>query len=423
MVEFVDRSDLFDNYFNLHFGYANFSAWKHADQAFTIKPILQYLPESSLSYLGIQYLPLASKLLPEARKDVPIVMMGSIAFLFMLIIAVITVASSISPGFDELSAEDHPLIFGFSRIFGTSVYPSHLFGLPGLLSACFSFMYCFGRQASTMAGSGLLPPSFLWTLPGFGTPYVPLIIVTLVAFVLDVFSYIFENTSLAEVYLFICCMSTYIVFVAFFVAYIQFVDHYSSLQRYYRSPFGKIGAVIGILIFGFCMVGLLGFQESGYVAIVVLSGISLIIIGIFKFILKGSHEFSEEEKNELFKAYLITANKISKNRIRNRSSQVASKSSNAGGSASASASATTKRVGSSCMEPNSSHGGASRTSDIEENSPSLSPTTDTKRLAESTSGGMETANQKIPSAGLFQAAFGNNKVQPSAPLVVADEGV
>jgi amino acid transporter len=295
---------------------ANFSHWKHTDHAsLSFNEIMFHLPGPSLAFLGIQYLPLASKMLPDAKTDVPIVMISTIAVIFPLIIAVITVASSIAPGFDLLSVEDHPLIFGFSDIFDLQVLKAHLLGLPGLLSTCFSFMYCFGRQASTMAGSGLLPPICRKSLPIFGTPYFPLIFVTILSFVLNIVGDYYEE-DVMDVYLDICCMSTYIVVISFFLAYIQFKRNYSSLQRSFTSPVGIAGAIVGICIFLLCFVSVLGFQARGYDALIVLIGLSVAIIIIFKVFLHGSHHFSEEEKNELFKAYLITANKATKNRLR-----------------------------------------------------------------------------------------------------------
>jgi amino acid transporter len=287
--------------------HAEFSHWKHQDseKGFTIFGVMRYLLDPSKTYLGVQYLPLASNFVPEARKDVPFAMMTTVIVVFPLIIAVITIASSIPPGYDILVQEDHPLVFGFSKIFGTSVAQSHFFGFPGLLATCFSFVFCFGKQASTMAGSGLLPSSFSWTLPGFGTPYVPLITISIASFLLNIFGYYYED-QLIEIYQEICCMSICIVFIAFFVAYIRFIDHYSSLERYYRSPFGKSGAILGIGIFGLCFVAVLGFQDSGFMAVGVLLGLSLIIWAIFRSVLHGNHEYSEAEKNELFKAYLIT---------------------------------------------------------------------------------------------------------------------
>jgi amino acid transporter len=286
--------------------YANFAKWKHTDRPFQFGQVMVYLPDPSLTYLGVQYLPLASNLVPEARKDVPFAMVATVAVVFPLIISVITIANSVGPGFKALSTEDHPLIFTFSKILNLSIPLSHFMGLPGLFSTCFSFMYCFGRQASTMAGSGLLPPSFLWTLPGFGTPYVPLIAVTIFSFILNILAHHF-NKTVSFTYSYICCMSTYIVVIAFFLSYLRFIDNYSSLQRYYRSPFGKIGAILGIGIFTLCMISVIGFQgTSGYASVMVVAGLSAILVFIFRTVLKGSHEFSEEEKNELFKAYLIT---------------------------------------------------------------------------------------------------------------------
>lgn len=288
---------------------ADFSSWKHADGPFTIQEVMTRLPGPSLTYLGIQYLPLNSKFTKDPKNDTPYVMIWTVAIIFVLCISVITVASSQYPGYDVLAREDHPLTYGFANIFGITLSQAHYLGFPSLFATCFTFLYSFGRQASSMASSGLLPEILKRELPIVNTPYVALLCVTICCMVFNIFLYYYEGDLLRR-YIRICGLSTYIVFISFFIAYIQFKKNYSSLQRSISSPFGLTGAYLGIIIFILCMIAALGFQNHGYSEFILLVLVSLTIIVFYVWVL-GTQEFSEEEKNELFKAYLISGKNFS----------------------------------------------------------------------------------------------------------------
>ncbi len=86
---------------------ADFSSWKHTEQPFTFKEVMMSLPNPSLTYLGIQYLPLNSKFTQDPKNDVPFVMIVTVAIIFALSLSIITVAYSQSPGYDVLSTSDY----------------------------------------------------------------------------------------------------------------------------------------------------------------------------------------------------------------------------------------------------------------------------------------------------------------------------
>jgi hypothetical protein len=65
------------------------------------------------------------------------------------------------------------------------------------------------------------------------------------------------------------------------------------------------GAVVGSAVCIAGVVGTLGFQQNHFIPATILVAFSLFVLLIFLIFLRGTHEFSEEEKGELFKAYLI----------------------------------------------------------------------------------------------------------------------
>jgi len=93
-----------------------------------------------------------------------------------------------------------------------------------------------------------------------------------------------------------------------FASYIVFKSKYSSLQRGYNSPLGIYGAYVGFFVFTVDSVAILFYfyynlnsLDSLYIMAV---SSALITIYYFAF-MDGKQQFSEEEKEKLFKAYLI----------------------------------------------------------------------------------------------------------------------
>lgn len=283
---------------------ASFSHWDHTTVPFTFVHFMNYLPGSNLTYLGIHYLPLSGKYMKEPKKIIPFVLLFTMILIFCMGIAVITVAFSIPPGYHVLAHAGHPLNFGFARVFRITKTLGHLFALPGIMAKCFSFMYCYGRQSISMAGSGIIPAIFQLSIPVFNTPYFALIFICILSFILNLIMNAFP-ISTVQFFSDIVCISTSVVLIFFFLAYIQFTRNFSSLERLVINPLGIPGACIGIMIFMFCLIAALGFRGSRYLSVVFLVVVTIGIIIVNQVFLKGMNKFSEEEKNELFKAYLI----------------------------------------------------------------------------------------------------------------------
>ncbi len=117
--------------------------------------------------------------------------------------------------------------------------------------------------------------------------------------------YPYFRTDLKHLYM----LSTYVVYVLLFVAYIVFKEKYSSLTRSFTSPLGIYGAALGIVIFLINTIGVLAFECRDEQLPLIILVIGTVIMSIHYFIiLHGKQQFSEEEQKNLFKAYLINAN-------------------------------------------------------------------------------------------------------------------
>lgn len=112
--------------------------------------------------------------------------------------------------------------------------------------------------------------------------------------------------SLAESFVITYSLASYFVFVGAFLAYLQFHHKYSTLTRAFSSPLGDKGAILGLMIFLFGMITCIGFQGKAAIFPCVLFTILIISLVIyFQVFMAKNQIFSEEERDELFKAYLI----------------------------------------------------------------------------------------------------------------------
>lgn len=289
--------------------YADFDTWALGDHGYSFSgfEFMKQIPLVSTIYLGMQLMPLTSRLTKEPKKDVPIVMSFSMALFAIMTFGIIIVAVSQYPGVDQLTVRSFPLTFGFLRIFKMNYASARWINIPFLFATTLSFLFFCGRQALCMSKSGLIPEAFQRLTPVFKTPYVSLITFVFLSFLLNIV--IYYNESIIRNLFLVTSLSGFIVYIGAFIGYIRFHDKYSSLERYFVSPFGVFGAYCGIMIFSCCFIGGAFFQYDRYVAITIIIVVAFLAFLYFLFI-SGPQVFSEEEKQELFKAYLVNGKKI-----------------------------------------------------------------------------------------------------------------
>lgn len=284
--------------------YANFDRWGRGTHyhSFEIFEFMKHIPFISTVYIGISFLPLTSRYVPNAKQDIPIVMVSLMCLLILTTFGIFVTSCSQFPGIDALALELFPLTIGFSKIFNINEGKASWINMIYLYATAFTFIYCCGRQASVMSGSKVIPEIFSRTIPGLDTPYVSLITFVMFSFLLNIIMYFYEE--MIPHFFLVTSLSTFIVYFFALIGYVSFHKKYSTLDRYFRSPLGLPGAYLGIVIFVFCFVGGFAFQDENYIAIVIIISIALFSIIYFIFF-SGEQSFSEEEKEQLFKAYIM----------------------------------------------------------------------------------------------------------------------
>ena len=175
--------------------------------------------------------------------------------------------------------------------------------IPATYATAFGFVFAAGRVMISMAMSGLFPPLLKRTWGKYKTPYTSILIGSLFGYALVIAVYFFPIINL---YLFnICILSATQAYIAQFLGYILYVVQFAGKSPGFKNPFGIIGAVYGIVVFIVCAVGLIGFQDDNYIAII--SFICLAAIYTIYYYLYASRKqtFSPEEKVVFFQLHII----------------------------------------------------------------------------------------------------------------------
>lgn len=232
--------------------------------------------------------------------------------LFATAIGVLFTSCSQYPGTNALVNTSFPLTDGFSRIFHLSVDQARWISFPALFANFFGFIWACGRQLSSMAKSGLLPEICGYMTKATDTPYIALIVGMILCLSLSLVShYQLINKHFKEDVKHMYMLSSYVIAMSLFCSYIVFKQKYSSLPRSFTSPVGIYGALLGMFIFACNGIAILIDQGIFQIPLGVL-GVATVLMCVYYFIvLDGNQKFSEEEKEKLFKAYLINGKSLS----------------------------------------------------------------------------------------------------------------
>lgn len=232
--------------------------------------------------------------------------------LFITAFAVIFSACSQFPGTAVLADSSFPLTYGFATMFNLEYKHALWLSFPALYANFYGFVWAAGRQMSSMAKSGLLPEIIGRMNEVTDTPVIALVIGGVLSFSLALIAYyeVIPLSTFKEDVKHMYMLSSYIIYAFMFVSYIMFKSKYSTLPRNFTSPFGIYGAVVGCFIFCCNAMAILIHTETDQLPLIVLFVVTAVMVIYYFLVLDGNQQFSEEEKNNLFKAYLINGKKL-----------------------------------------------------------------------------------------------------------------
>jgi amino acid transporter len=228
------------------------------------------------------------------------------AFFVMLFLSLcfIIAVSSQSPGVTPVLFNlEYPfaLGYGFSRLLNVSLREVSLYCILPLLTSSLSTMYVAMRQITAIADSGLFPSIYKSTGKLYFSGSVQAMISTAVLGCCSNFiAWNFDLTMTLRLIL----LCGFVVYIAMFICFISFQLKYGHMERQFISPFGKAGAVIGILIFSFALVSILFGQENNYAAFMYVSCMAIMML-YFIIFGEANQIYSILEQQNFFKFYIV----------------------------------------------------------------------------------------------------------------------
>ena len=216
--------------------------------------------------------------------------------LFCTSMFVVCVVSSLPP--DDLSTSvamtTEPFNSGFSKIFRISPVLATALSVPATYATAYGFIFGASRIMIAMAKSGLYPPIMKQTYGKFSTPYVAILIGSLIGYIVCMIIYFYP---VVQRYIFnICILSALTGYISQLIGYIIFTVKYGNREREFRSPFGIPGAVYALIIFTLAFIGIVGFQDDNSVSFIIYL-ILLTMYSIYYLLYaKKRQDFSPDER-------------------------------------------------------------------------------------------------------------------------------
>ncbi len=267
-------------------------------------------------YNGLQYFPLLSSLLENPKEYLPRLLLITITIFIIMSVFVTTAAVAQEPGGDAVSHAVLPLQYGFQRIFQGNISALKWLDAPCQYGAIYCLFYCSGQQLFALSRSGLMPTFLDRTTPGLGTPYLCYCLSASIGILLSIIT-LYNEELLIEIKG-ISLIACFYNFILFFISYIIFRRKFSTLPRCFTTPYGDYVAIYGIINYLSASIALIFYSNINQLFLAVLAGY-LILASIFfwKYLIKNQ-KFSDEERDSLFKAYLINANRKARQNMNNR---------------------------------------------------------------------------------------------------------
>ena len=233
---------------------------------------------------------------------------GSIACVITLFVTAIFVACvtvSLPNGSDGgvVALSLTPLNPGFSLMFNMDINTATALSIPGTFATAYGFVFAYSRVIISMARSGLFPPVLMFTWGSYETPYVAVLVGSILGYSLCIAAY-FVPTILLYLYN-ICIMSAFMAYTSQCLGYIVFKTQFVSQERKFVSPFGIPGAVFSAFVFTLAFIGVAGFQNDHQIAFGSFLGIFVLSTVYYYLYAKKRQHFSPEEKHIYYKIHIV----------------------------------------------------------------------------------------------------------------------
>lgn len=259
------------------------------------------LPFAVWLFLAIEQLPLAAEESMDPKKDMPKGLTYGMITLIISAFMILWLNSSIPLGAYALSQSGEPLLDGFKFLYGSGIAKGlTLVAVIGLIASFHTIIFAFGRQIYSLSRAGYFPIFLSITHSKRKTPYTALIAGSIIGFMVLMLTRFLAGAEQSEIFiggalLNMAVFSAMLSYILQSVSFLLLRKKRPDLERPYKSPLGKTGAWVTIII---AMVTINFQLQDGSYRIAVFSAIAYLILGLVYFGLKGRHRLilSPEEE-------------------------------------------------------------------------------------------------------------------------------
>lgn len=197
---------------------------------------------------------------------------------------------------------EFPLIYGFSDSMRIPYRIGTSLSIIPIFASALGFMYASLNLTQSLSLSGLFSPFFkpVWG-PG-NSPYRALLTCAVLQFIVLLIGHYFTDTS---IFFSLTMLGACASYIGAFCSYLTFYYKFETLERLFKSPFGVYGAYMGIAVFVFLFIAIIGFDSFNYIVVPVYFGIVMVAIVYYYFVAEKRQFFSLEEQQKFMKAYIL----------------------------------------------------------------------------------------------------------------------
>lgn len=260
----------------------------------------------SIFFFGIDMIICVSDQVHDPRNNICKAMIS--CFLCMVVFSIwfIVTLSSQAPGLTKdlfNPAYPFPLGYGLGRLFNISMQSSALYAILPLFSSVLTTIFVCSKQINSIANSGMFPSLFKTKAQGnslLDPQILAMIFAGVIGCVGNTVAWNYDLTMTLRLIL----LSGFVVYIAMLLCYIVFAHKYGHIDRSFRSPFGSIGAVLGIIIFVFALASLLYSQKNNYAVYIYVS--CMVLMFVYYIIFGEANQvFSSMEIQYFFRLYVV----------------------------------------------------------------------------------------------------------------------
>ncbi|WOO41206.1 amino acid permease [Rubellicoccus peritrichatus] len=220
-----------------------------------ISGVLAALPFAVWLFLAIEQLPLAAEESVDPKKDMPKgIILGMITLIISAFMILFLNPSLPGVGSYALGQSGDPLLDGFEAIFGSHIAKVLAFiAIIGLISSFHTIIFAQGRQIYSLSRAGYFPTFLSLTHSKRQTPHVAMAAGALTGLIIMIVLFYGRgaekgSTIIGGTLLNMAVFGAMCSYIAQAISFILLRRNHAHIERPYRSPMGKTGAWITILI-------------------------------------------------------------------------------------------------------------------------------------------------------------------------------